>query len=102
HRGTGAANANGRAAWAASARPCEEEPAVARAGRITSRPALPRSLFPASLQVRRDDLALDLGGPLDHLEDLRVAQPLLHGVVAHDPGAAEDLDCVGRDAHSRV
>ena len=53
-------------------------------------------------EVARDHVPLDLGRALDDLEDLRVAEPLLHGVVAHDPRAAEDLDGVGRDSHRRV
>src|SRR5438876_1977108 len=53
-------------------------------------------------QVRGDDLPLDLRGSLNDLEHLCVAHPLLDGVVAHDSGAAEDLDGVRRDIHGGV
>src|SRR5712691_7367370 len=56
----------------------------------------------ARSEVARGDLPLDLRGALDDLEDLRVAQPLLDRVVAHDSRAAEHLHGLGRGAHRRV
>ena len=47
-------------------------------------------------------MALDLGCPFNDLEDLCVAHPLLHRVVAHDPGAPQHLDRIGGDPHGRV
>src|SRR5712692_7307735 len=56
----------------------------------------------ARSEVARGDLPLDLRGALDDLEDLRVAQPLLDRVVAHDSRAAKHLHGLGRGAHRRV
>src|SRR5579859_7189869 len=50
----------------------------------------------------RDDKPLDLRGALPDLIDLRVAEPLLDGVLLAVPVAAQHLDGVGGDLHGDV
>ena len=62
---------------------------------------------PRLYAARQEDLlgdheALDLGGALVDLEELRVAHQLLDRVLLHVAVAAEDLDRVGRHLHRRV
>src|SRR5712691_447316 len=50
----------------------------------------------------RDDQPLDFRGPLPDLIDLRVAEPLLDGVLLDVPVAPEDLDRIRGDLHRHI
>ena len=53
-------------------------------------------------ELRREHQALDLVGPLHDLQDLGVAEELLHQVILHVAVAAVDLHRVGGDLHGEV
>ncbi len=49
-----------------------------------------------------DNHALDLVCPLEDLEDLRVAQQFFNGIIPHIAVTAEDLNCIGCNAHHHI